>query len=274
MHLFLATATSPWGWRLVNDVEFPNVLVAFPYAKTFDYIDYQPQRVILDSGAFSAWNVGKSVDVKAYAEWVLAMRTRFPNLRAVNLDVIPGEVGRTSTRAERAQGMRRSLANADYLRSQGIDVMEVFHQDEPKAFLDDLCDRLPIGGVLCVSPRNDVNVNLKLAWQNVVLRQLVARFGKTALPRTHGLAVTSRRMLQQFPYYSVDSSTWMSSFRYGTFVNEHGTMVGTERLLPQRPNVKQPAALDATTRRSIENLRQLAESITTLWARRGVQWTD
>lgn len=52
---------------------------------------------MLDSGAFSAWNAGKTVsldDVKrAYAAFLNKAEELFDEVWLINLDVIPGERG-------------------------------------------------------------------------------------------------------------------------------------------------------------------------------------
>jgi hypothetical protein len=259
----------------MNEMCYENVLVAFPYARAMNELTFAPKRLMLDSGAFTAWTKGKSVDITAYSEWVLSIVEQRDNVRAVNLDVIPGEMGRTSSAQERLKGMEQSIINADYLRGQGIEAIEVFHQDEPESFLTDLLQRLPETGVLGISPRNDVDVKSKMKWQRKVLAHIINHVGgPSRMPRTHGLAVTSKQMMRAFPYYSVDSSTWMSVFRYGMFVNENGGMTDTDLVMPHRPNATVPAALDVLTRRSIHNQRHLTDGITTLWESRGVTWTD
>lgn len=274
MHLFLAATMSEHERRVINGVEYPNMLVAFPYAKkAMPQFTYRPEKLMLDSGAFTAWTTGKEVDIHAYAEWCHHEQAQGGNVRAVNLDVIPGEMGRTSTATERAAGMKQSLKNADFLRSQGIEVVEVFHQDEPSAFLTELLDRLPLNGVLGISPRNDVPVSAKMDWQRKTLAFIInAVGGPHNMPRTHGLAVTSRRMLETFPYYSVDSSTWMSAFRYGSYINENGTMSKSTSVFPASPNSSHTNALDTLTRKSIDNLTHLTDSITRMWEKRGVAW--
>lgn len=275
MRLTFALGLNPYQVELFNEIQMDNVLVSFEYKSCLTKINYKPEYLVLDSGAFTAWNGGKSVDIVAYGDWVLDNRDAAKRIVAVNLDVIPGEVGRTSTKPERTEGMKQSLANADYLRERGIDVMEVFHQDEPLIFLDTLLDRLPVGGILGISPRNDVNVNSKLEWQNVVLRHLYQRFGIAGMPKMHGLAVTSMRMLKGFPYYSVDSSTWASPMRYGSFVNEWGKMQPMEAIMPARPNQKIfRSGVLMGVRKSVEHYIHIGESMTTLWESRGIKWKD
>lgn len=274
MRLTFALGMNPDQYKLFNEINPPNALVSFAYAKILEGIKYTPEYLILDSGAFTAWSTGKQVDVVAYAEWALANANRGKEVVAVNLDVIPGEMGRTSTKEERNEGMARSLKNADYLRSRGLNVMEVFHQDEPLVFLDTLLDRLPPNGILAISPRNDVAMSSKLEWQKIVLRHLYQRYGKN-LPRTHGLAVTSHRMMKGFPYYSVDSSTWASAMRFGTYTNEWGKQEHIEKIYDGRPNtVNMKPAIIHSLRKSIENYGHVEKSMTTLWAQRGVTWKN
>lgn len=270
-----ALGTSPTHSQIINEIKPPNILVAFPYAKALDTLTYKPEYVITDSGAFSAWNIGKQVDIRAYADWALAQQAKFPRVVSVNLDVIPGEKGRTSTAQERLDGMKQSLKNADFLRAQGLDVMEVFHQDEPKEFLFDLIERLPKDAVLGISPRNDMHLKAKVEWEKVVLRAIATKYGKENFPRTHGLAVTSVEMLREFPYYSGDSSTWVNPFRYGGYVDERGRIVGIDTKMSKRPTSKESSdALHYFARESVYNLMRVGDAMTTLWASRGITWKD
>lgn len=274
MFVFIAAGISRQVLTVPNDIRYPNILVAFPYKKALTLLHYTPQRLILDSGAFSAWSIGESVDIDAYADWAAEVKETYADVLAVNLDVIPGEMGRTSTKKERVEGMRKSLKNADYLRSKGLNVMEVFHQDEPETFLNDLLDRLPIGGTLGISPRNDVAHPRRIAWQKAVLSKIMNKVkSPAAIPRMHGLAVTSKDMLTAFPYFSVDSSTFSSPYRYGTYLNEDVKSVTiADEFLGKSPSMGTGLAVHHMTRRSLENLLLLQDNMTQLWAKRGVQW--
>lgn len=275
MRMTFALGNSPTHSQIINEIQPPNILVAFPYAKALDTLTYKPEYVMTDSGAFTAWNIGKSVDIRAYADWALSQQIKFPRVLSVNLDVIPGEKGRTSTKQERLDGMRQSLKNADYLRASGLNVMEVFHQDEPKEFLFELLDRLPENGVLGISPRNDKHLKAKVEWSRVVLSAIKEKRGIENFPRTHGLAVTSVEMLREFPYYSGDSSTWVNPFRYGGYVDERGRIVGIDTKMSKRPTSKESAdALHFFARESIYNLMRVGDAMTSLWAKRGIDWKE
>ena len=260
---------------MMNQIAPKNILVSYEYKAALTPVKWKPEYLIFDSGAFSAWSADKKVDVVGYADWATEQAKNFPRVVCVNMDVIPGKFGRTSTLAERKAGMALSLKNADYLRSRGLNVMEVFHQDEPRDFLDLLLSRQTEKGVLGISPRNDVAVNSKIAWQKTLMSYLHQTRGKN-FPRTHGLAVTSYDMLCNFPYYSADSSTWSSPFRFGGYTDEMGktkkiaAKFGVEKITyaQSRESVRHLA------RQGIENQQRMGDSITSLWEKRGIAWED
>lgn len=260
----------------VNQIEYPNILNSYAYKVQQDAITYKPKNLILDSGAFTAWSSGKKIDIEAYGQHCLAWQSKADSVRCVNLDVIPGSKGQTSTAKQREQGMRDSVENADYLRSLGLDIEEVFHQDEPFDFLDKLLDRLPSNGVLGLGSRKDVSLNLRVIWLQSVLKHMVDRFGKNNLPMTHGLGVTNRDMMLAFPFYSVDSSTFMNPTRFGTTIDHTGRHIRVEELLGQK--VAGSSKSDKVNRQmiimSIEHYKKLEALATTTWKRRGIVWED
>ncbi len=274
MKIYAALADVKSRNELFNHIEYPNLLSSFAYKNGLDFIEYHPEEVTLDSGAFTAWNSGKEVDIDAYRDWALLMSTRFDNVRCINLDVIPGEAGRNSTKQERIDGMKRSIENADYLRSFGLNIMEVFHQDEPIEFLDLLLSRLPDKGVLCISPRNDVSLKKKAEWQKGLLSFLVNKYGIEDLPRTHGLAVTSKKLITEFPYFSVDSSSYATPAMYGRVTSHTGETVSNKEFMgfDVRNTKAHQVPMNFLFERMLEENLKLGEMATTIWKKRGVVW--
>ena len=274
MKIYLALPSSGSLISSLNQVQYPNILCSFAYKNALNHIDYPMNQLTLDSGAFTAWNSGGSVNIDEYADWCLEWKKKVPHVRAVNLDVIPGEAGRTSTQYEREIGMQKSIENADYLRSKGIEIEEVFHQDEPFEFLDLLISRLPKGEVLGISPRNDVSKQKRLAWLNSVLVHLVKTVGKDNIPKTHGLAVTSKDLILAFPFYSVDSSTYINPARFGVTHDYDGNGIKTSDVLGF--NVKNTAnqigAMRQMVLMSVDYYKRIEALATTTWKRRGISW--
>lgn len=259
-------------------------LASFAYPSTLEAFDVMPEApprtLIIDSGAFTAWTKGIALDVREYAQFALGAQQRWPQTVSVNLDVIPGSPGRTSTAAEREEGMERSLIHADVLRAHGLRVMEVFHQDEPLSFLKRLVERRRVGEPLGLSPRNDRGVQPRCAWLRHVLKWMVQHGGVKSIPPCHGLAATAASMGQAFPFYSADSSTWSLPFRVGFLVPQdtrkrlriahlYGSTGSLKRSVPEERE-----ALYSQVRSTIRHLQAAADQTTALWAQRGIEWQD
>ena len=69
--------------------------------------------MFLDSGAFSAWTKGESIDIDAYARFCVRLQDKVEAI--ANLDVIPGEYGRTPTDAEVRASAEVGWNNYQYL---------------------------------------------------------------------------------------------------------------------------------------------------------------
>lgn len=283
--MVLALANNPTLGVLPIQIGHLDLLASFAYPitiKSFDLLEgSKPDLFYLDSGAFTAWSKGRQVDLREYVTFAQGISKRWPQTVTVNLDVIPGQPGRTSTKAEREEGMERSLANADVLRGHGLRVMEVFHQDEPASFLAKLIERRREGEPLGISPRNDMSIKARCAWLKTTLRWMVHNGGRESIPPCHGLAATAEPFLDAFPFYSVDSSSWSVAYRYGRVITDSSTELVTSRfgapgttLTIRLDQPDQRAVLFAQVRESIRSLNRRARHSTSVWAARGISWQD
>lgn len=164
---------------------------------------------MLDSGAFSVWNRGESIDLDAYIEFCKQNPT-CPLY--VNLDVIPGKPNdvKSLTLGSIEDACKRGWAN--YLRMIEVlpqdKVIPVFHQGDNIRWLLKYID---IGApYIGVSPANDRTTDQKARWLNTV-KEVIAPDDSPPIVKTHGFAVTSNRLMTIFPWYSVDSATWVQS---------------------------------------------------------------
>lgn len=179
--------------------------------------------IIIDSGAFSAWNRGAEIDIEAYAKFCHRIRERwnFKELYAVNLDVIPGKKGEGLGKdlalwpkviRESAEGGSR---NAAFLRSEGLDIIEVFHQGEEEEFLHRMISNSehPYIGV---SPANDVSPQGRAVWLDQAFNTIRKDYGDRV--RTHGFGVTGIDLMWAYPWTSVDSASYKINAGYGGIV--------------------------------------------------------
>lgn len=156
-------------------------------------------KVFLDSGAFSAFSLGVSVSIEAYADFIKANKDIIE--MASVLDAIGDPVG--------------TYHNQKKLESLGVEVLPCFHFGEPL----DLCEHyvknypyITIGGMVPI-PNNKLEPWLDELWDRV----LTDADGYSRI-KIHGFGLTARRLMQKYPWYSVDSSSWVQVAANGGIV--------------------------------------------------------
>jgi hypothetical protein len=169
-----------------------------------------PMRLLLDSGAYTSWTQGVGINIDDYIAFVQRNRHLISNY--VNLDVIPGAMGRMDWRSEAIEkSATGSYANLQRMKDAGLTPIPVFHQGERFHWLERLLDdREPYVGI---SPYMRSSQRETIRW----LDQCFARL-KGRPVRTHGFGVTSHILVSSFPWSSVDSTTWLQGAGNGQIV--------------------------------------------------------
>lgn len=173
-----------------------------------------PKNIMLDSGAFTAWNAGDDTyldDVfRSYDEFQTLADGLFDEMWMINLDKIPGERGRDPTLQELDEALVISDKNYDKLVERfGERILPVFHQGEPDERMYELAE---IAEFICISPRNDVHEKLRKIWAQERHYLLHEKFPGH---KTHGLATTGNLMIADVPWYTVDSAAWIIHAAFG-----------------------------------------------------------
>lgn len=125
--------------------------------------------------------------------------------------------------------------NVQMFKEAGLNVMPVWHFGSSEKwlekYLEDGHDYIAIGG-LVPNPVTVVRPALDRLWA----RYLTDKDGKPIV-RVHGFAVTSFRLMRRYPWYSVDSTSWVKLAIYGKI------------LIPRQcaePFAQQPLLVSAT----------------------------
>ena len=101
-----------------------------------------------------------------------------------------------------------------------------------------------------ISPRNDVNVNEKIKWYEstwAFIYEECAKIGRE-IPLTHNFGMTTISMMEQFPSFSSDSTSWLRSAAFGNCMivinGKIKTVVASSRQLINPDHLKyQPKAV-------------------------------
>ena len=221
LSLYLASWPEGWGdslnpeskfvsgtvqWEMMQrererDVQL-RILLSYWYYKDADldmlfekYFSRPYPDVFADSGAFSAMSQGVDVDINEYAAWVKKYKHLFTSY--ANLDVIGN-----------AQATRK---NQQILEDKhGLEPLPVVHAANNYKPLNYYLKKdykyIALGGLVPYA-----------AQPKLRMRYLIGAFKLAGADAVfHGFGVTSWEVMSKLPWYSVDSSSWGSGFRFGT----------------------------------------------------------
>lgn len=168
-------------------------------------------KMFLDSGAFSAWTKNEVVDIDDYIAFVKEHKEHIDIY--ANLDVI-GIGGKMPDR----QTAEDTLANQHYIEAQGLSPLPVFHFGEPYEFLEYYVENYDY---ICLGIAGTVPATM-YRWLNTCFEEYICD-PVTRLPKVkvHGFAVTALGMMIDFPFYSVDSTSWVTIGRNGKIIIPH-----------------------------------------------------
>ena len=156
---------------------------------------YPDTEIMLDSGAFSAWNAGKEIDINKYISFIKENNIKI----YFNLDVI-GDV----------EGTKRNQA---IMESHGLNPIPVFHYGEPFEYLDWLVEQgytyIGLGGT----------VGKSVPQRQVFFNEVYDRHSNIDY---HALGVTAKTLVENYNWYSVDSTTWLAPFKNKAVIGMDG----------------------------------------------------
>jgi len=272
MRIFFAGVASR-HFRIFEELDVKNILMSYASPAsaeaTASWLGKRPGGVfLLDSGAFSVWRSGKTIDLNAYIDFSKDFIARYRGrikVHVVNLDVIPGVQGIPPTKAEIDEAAERGWNNMLQMEKAGITPLHIFHQGEDFRWLEKLSARHRYIGI---SPSNDMTTKSKHAWLRHVYSIIRAK------NMTHGFGVTAKSLMQAFPWYSVDSTSWLAPEIYGKAVFSTGLddfgLKGGESGLSSRKK----SHVARVTFTNIREVLRLQRVYTNLWAHRGVVWPE
>ena len=211
-----------------------NSLVAYPQLKAQKTI---PQKHwFIDSGAFSVFTGKKTIDLE---EYIKDLRKWKCGIYA-GLDVI-GDAEQTKK-------------NCEIMKKAGLKPIPTFHFGEDYSYLEDYCkeyDFIALGGVAQLRTYPKVS-----AW----LDNCFAIIKKYWPKKIHGFAITGERYLKRYPFYSVDSTSWLAGAKFNQVA---GIKDGT---------IYRPLHYTERNMKNIKHFLRLQDEVTRLWEKKGVKW--
>lgn len=169
------------------------------YLESYHYIHKQAavkriraagEKVFLDSGAFSAFTLGTKVDINRYCDYCHENKDiiHFPSV----LDAIGDYKGTYHNQME--------------MERQGVKPLPCYHYGEPPEVLEHYVanyEYITIGGMVPISTPQ------LILWLDEIWERYLTDDKGVPKIKIHGFGLTSLPLMFRYPWYSVDSSTWV-----------------------------------------------------------------
>ncbi len=162
--------------------------------------------LFLDSGAFSAWTQGVEINIHEYIEFIKQYQDII-NVYA-NLDVI----ATGNKLIDKKKAAETTLQNQRIMEKAGLAPLPVFHVGEPFEYLEYYLkhyDYVCLGGMVG-RPKNTLT-----SWLNECFGTYICDKDGFPKVKVHGFGLTSFSLMLRYPWYSVDSTSWIVTARTG-----------------------------------------------------------
>jgi hypothetical protein len=203
MRLFFASANTSDQKKSVchNHTYTCNVLASYHYAQNYDVFGVfnemkvnGNEQLFIDSGAFSAYNAGAIIDINNYCNFLKTHQGKY------NVAAALDSIGNAEL----------SFNNFLYMRARGCqNIIPTFHVGEPWEYLEKMITESPyvaLGGMVPYAKE----------WQKLI--PWLTQCFKLAKDKSvfHGFGLTNINILKLLPFYSVDSTSWLSGIRFNS----------------------------------------------------------
>lgn len=205
-------------------VEKHNILESWHYVGKQKYVDEMranAARIFLDSGAFSAHTLGVELKVSDYCDYIQR-----------NTDILRVEDGVVMASVLDGIGdPLQTYRNQYEMELRGSRPLPCFHAGEDERYLEHYVRNYPyitLGGMVGSSTKQ-LQIWLDRIWD----KYLVDGSGRARL-KVHGFGITSVPLMERYPWYSCDSSSWIQSTSFGTVVTPKYGPISVSEKSPSR----------------------------------------
>lgn len=171
-----------------------NRLLSYFYTKHFNKKQmkfYGDQGLFIDSGAFTAWSKGKTIIIDDYISFINKYEKHIQIY--ANLDDI--------------KNPEVSLQNQKIMEKAGLSPLPCFHYGENIKYLKKYLNDYPyiaLGGMVTDTKKKGL-----IQWLNDIFANYVCDKNGISKIKIHGFGIGSLDLMRRYPWYSVDSSTWL-----------------------------------------------------------------
>ncbi|QJI53367.1 queuosine tRNA-ribosyltransferase [Alteromonas phage vB_AcoS-R7M] len=207
----------------------PHLLESYHYIHKQSFVDAireSGDKIFLDSGAFSAYTLGVNIDLPTYCEYIKR-----------NDDIIRRDDGILMASVLDGIGdPQETYENQLAMESHGVRPLPCFHAGEDERYLEwyvSNYEYITLGGMVGGSTKQ-LMVWLDRIWD----RYLTDGSGNPRI-KVHGFGITSIPLMERYPWWSCDSSSWIQSAAFGSVIMPEYGPINVSDKSPSRHDPEQ-----------------------------------
>lgn len=183
-------------------------------------------KLFIDSGAYTVYTKNIDLDVDEYIKYINSIDEHLTIFAQV--DKIPGVHGQPKTKEQILEAPELSWKNYCYMRERVKSpdkLLPIFHRRENWKYLHQMLEttfdgkHIPYIGLATTT---DSTVKEKEEWFNKCFD--IIKKSSNPNVKTHAFGMTSLRLLEQYPFTSADSTSWIMVGANGNIMTPFGLM--------------------------------------------------
>jgi len=152
----------------------------------------------LDSGAFSAWSKGIKIDLQDYIYFIKENQSLIDTYAVLD-DIQNPEI---------------TLQNQKIMEDAGLNPLPCYHYGEDIKYLNQYLKKysyIAFGGMVPIGNKE------LISWLDNLFSKYICDSKGIPKVKVHGFGLTAFDLMLRYPWYSVDSTSWVMNSRFGGF---------------------------------------------------------
>lgn len=153
--------------------------------------------LFLDSGAFSVWSRGIEINIQEYIEFIKKYEKYIDTYAGLDSVGDP----------------EKTLENQKIMEKAGLNPLPCFHYGSDESYLKHYLknyDYIALGGMVPISTKDLIK------WLDKLFCDYICDSKGIPKVKIHGFGLTSLKLILRYPWYSVDSTSWVMTSRFGS----------------------------------------------------------
>lgn len=198
--------------------EAKNYLESYHYfndARMVEKVRAEGLKLFLDSGAFSAFTKGISVDITEYCNFIKQY----------------GDILEVASVLDAVGDPLKTWQNQQEMERQGARALPCFHYGEDERYLEHYVanyEYITLGGMVPISTPQ------LFLWLDRLWEKYLTDASGNPRTKVHGFGMTSIPLMERYPWYSVDSSSWVQVGSMGSIIHPDLGVIAVSEKSPSK----------------------------------------